>query len=178
MQPHQGPGTAGALGDLAEKIATALREGAFDPQHAGEVFLRSDAEKAVRAALGPTARVAVAGKDEGQVRPVGFMGARYLPDLVIEAGSGEAIAVTVTLLRGDAGPVTQALASALVLSSRYAAVVAFILDRRLAKRNPFDDPSDTPAQRPLSDAEKGMIGQLWERHRVRLEVRQQDPFGW
>ena len=175
---QQQGGGSGAVAGLADQIAAALRDGSFDPQHAGEVFLRSDAEKAVRAALGAGARLAVAGKDESQVRPVGFMGARYVPDLVVEAGPGQSIAVTVTLLRNDAAPVTHALAGALVLSSRYAAVVAFVLDRRLAKRNPFDDPSDVPAQRTLSDAEKAMIGQLWDRHRVRVEVRQQDPFGW
>jgi len=164
-------------GEAADRVAAALREGAFDPQHGGEAFLRSDAEKAIRAALGSDTRLVVAGKDDGQLRAVGFMGARFQPDLVVDAG-GSQVAVTITLLKSDASGVTHALAGALVLASRYSSVVAFILDRRLAKRNPFDDPSDTPAQRQLSDAEQALARQLWDRHKVRLEVRQQDPFGW
>ena len=159
---------------MLDRIGAALREGAFDPQHAGELFLRSDAAKAIASAL-PDARVQVNGKDE--VRGVGFMGARFTPDLVVESG-GQQAAVTITLLRGDASPVTTALAGALVLAARYPAVVAFILDRRLAKRNPFDDPSDAPAQRELSDSEKSLIDQLGKRHNVQVVVRQQDPFGW
>ena len=164
-------------GEAADRVASALREGTFDPQHGGEAFLRSDAEKAIRAALGDGARLVVAGKDDGQLRAVGFLGARFQPDLVVNTG-GAQVAVTITLLKSDAAGVTHALAGALVLASRYSSVVAFILDRRLAKRNPFDDPSDTPAQRQLSDVEQALARQLWDRHKVRLEVRQQDPFGW
>jgi hypothetical protein len=169
--------TSGPAG-TSEAIAAALREGAFDPQHAGELFLRADAERAIRAALGESAKVVVAGKDDGQIRSVGFLGQRYSPDVVVDAGGGQQVAVSITLLRGDASPITQALAGALVLSGRYASVVAFILDRRLAKRNPFDDPDEAPAQRELSDAERATIKQLWERHHIRVEVRKQDPFGW
>ena len=159
---------------MLERLCDALREGAFDPQHAGELFLRSDAQKAVAAAL-PDAKIHVNGKDE--VRGVGFMGARYTPDLVVESG-GQRAAVTITLLRGDATPVTGALAGALVLAARYPAVVAFILDRRLAKRNPFDDPSETPAQRELSEAERTLIDQLAKQHNIQVVVKLQDPFGW
>jgi hypothetical protein len=172
MQPN-----AESASGVAGQVAAALDQGAFDPQHAGELFLRVDAEKAIRAALSAPARIAVAGRDESQVRATSFMGARFAPDLIVEAGGGP-VAVTITLLRGDASPITQALAGALVLSSRFAAVVAFILDRRLAKRNPFDDPTDTPEQRALSDAERTLIERLWERHRIRVVVRRQDPFGW
>jgi hypothetical protein len=159
---------------VLDRLTTALREGAFDPQHAGELFLRSDAARAVKAAL-PDATVQVNGKDE--VRGVGFMGARFTPDLVVEHG-GQSAAVTITLLRGDASLVTTALAGALVLSARYPAVVAFILDRRLAKRNPFDDPNESPAQRELSDSERSLIEQLDVQHNVQVVVRTQDPFGW
>jgi hypothetical protein len=65
-----------------------------------------------------------------------------------------------------------------VLAARYPAVVAFILDRRLAKRNPFDDPSDTPAQRELSEAERSLIDQLAKQHNIQVVVKLQDPFGW
>ena len=159
---------------MLDQIGTALREGAFDPQHAGELFLRSDAAKAIAGAL-PSATIQVNGKDE--VRGVGFMGARFTPDLVVESGGTQA-AITVTLLRSDASPITTALAGALVLAARYPNVVAFILDRRLAKRNPFDDPSETPAQRELSESEKSLIAQLAKKHNVQVVVRQQDPFGW
>ena len=159
---------------VLDQVCAALREGAFDPQHAGELFLRSDAQKAISAAL-PDAKIQVNGKEE--VRGVGFMGARFTPDLVVESG-GQRAAVTITLLRWDAAPVTTSLAGALVLSARYPAVIAFILDRRLAKRNPFDDPSDAPAQRELSDSERSLIEQLAKQHNIQVVVRQQDPFGW
>ena len=159
---------------MLERLCAALRDGAFDPQHAGELFLRSDAQKAVVTAL-PDSKIEVNGKDE--VRGVSFMGARYTPDLVVESG-GQRAAVTITLLRGDAAPITTALAGALVLAARYPAVVAFILDRRLAKRNPFDDPSDTPAQRELSNAERTLIDQLAQQHNIHVVVKLQDPFGW
>jgi hypothetical protein len=163
---------------MIDRIAEALMTGAFDPQHAGDLFLRSDAEKAIRGALGQQARITVAGKDDGAVRSVSFLGARFTPDLIVESAPNQRIAVSITLLRGDASPVTSALATALVLAGRYGGVVAFILDRRLAKRNPFDDPTDEPAQRELNDAEKSLIAQLSERHAVRVVVRRQDPFGW
>lgn len=161
---------------VAVRIAEALQKGEFDPQHAGELFLRADAEKAIKAALGGAA-VAVAGRDAGEVRPVGFMGARYQPDLVVDAG-GQRVAVTITLLRSAAGALGQTLAASLVLSSRYHAVVAFVLDRRLAKADPFADPSETREVRGLNDAERQLIDQLWQRHRIRIEIKRQDPFGW
>ncbi len=174
---HAGGQPGPDAGHIAEQVAEALRTGTFDPQHAGEVFLRQDAERAVRATLGG-AGVSVAGREGSPVRPVSFLGQRFQPDLVVDAGSGRQVAVTLTLLKGDAGPLTQALAGALVLAGRYAAVVALVLDRRLAKRNPFDDTRDEPGQRELSEAEQALITQLWERHRIKLELRRQDPFGW
>src|SRR3954470_2288255 len=145
----------------APQIAEALRSGSFDPQHAGELFLRADAEKAIRAVLGPGAQIALAGRDAGDVRPVSFMGARFSPDLVVESG-GQRIAVTITLLRNDTAPMAHTLAGALVLSSRFDAVVAFILDRRLAKADPFAGPDDTREVRGLTDAERQLIDQLWQ----------------
>src|SRR4051812_25378860 len=126
----------------ALQIAEALRAGSFDPQHAGDLFLRADAEKAIRAALGAGAKIAVAGRDAGEVRPVGFMGARFAPDLVAEA-EGHRIAVTIPRLRNDRAPIAGTRAGALVFSGRSPAVVAFILDRRLAKADPFADPDDS-----------------------------------
>jgi hypothetical protein len=181
----QGRPTEAGGARLARQIAEALRGGAFDPQHAGDLFLRADAEQAIRQALGtgtPGLSIAVAGRDDARVRGVSFMGARYAPDLVVEPPGERPLAVTLTLLRGDAGPVAMALATALVLSVRYQAVVAFVLDRRLAKRDPFgsieDDAPAAPERRALSDAERAFLDQLWERHRVLVEIRHQDPFGW
>lgn len=175
-RPLAGP-PAPAGTHLAEDIVAALRTAQFDPQHAGDLFLRSDAERAIRAALPAGVRIAVAGKDEGALRSLSFLGMRFVPHLVVESG-GSQVAVTITLLRGDSGPVAGTLAGALVLSGRYPSVVAFVLDRRLAKRNPFDDPTDEPAQRELTDAEKMLAARLWQRHHILLEVRRQDPFGW
>ena len=174
MNPSASPPPA----DLVETIATALRHGAFDPQHAGELFLRADAQAALRDALGQQTRIIVAGRDEGAIRPVTFMGARFAPDLIVEAAGGRRYAVTITLLRGDASPVAHALATALVLATRYAAVVALLLDRRLAKRNPFGGDEDDPSQRDLTAAERTFLAQLWEHQRVHVEVRRQDPFGF
>lgn len=163
---------------LAQQIAGALRAAEFDPQHAGSLFLRADAQRAIRAAIDPTAAVAVAGRDDPRVRGVSFMGAHFSPDLVVQPPTGSPLAVTLTLLRGDAGPIAPALSNALVLTLRFDAVVAFVLDRRLAKRNPFDDPGAEPEVRELTDAERRFLDQLWHRHGVLVEIRRQDPFGW
>lgn len=162
---------------IVETIAGALHQGAFDPEHAGDLFLRADAERAITAALGAGSEILVAGKDGGRIRSAGFMGARFAPHLVVVAPGGAGIAVTITLLRGDAGPITAMLANALVLSGRYAAVVAFVLDRRIAKRNPFGG-DDAAEVRGITDAERAFLDQLWAQHRVRVEVRRQNPFGW
>jgi hypothetical protein len=162
---------------LVQAIVAGLREGDFDPEHAGELFLRADAERAIRQQVGDRASITVAGKDEGRLRPVSFMGARFATDLVVEAAGGERVAVTLTLFRGDGAPVAHVLANALVLAGRYTAVVAFVLDRRLGKRHPFADPDEAPEARGLSEAERGFLEQLWEQHRVHVQVRQQNPFG-
>lgn len=164
---------------LAAQIAAALRAGRFDPQHAGELFLRADAEQAIRAVLGGSATLVVAGRDEGRVRAASFLGARFVPDLVVEAPGRGRVAVTITLLRSDPGPVTAVLAGALVLAVRYDAVVAFILDRRLGKPDPFGagEGGEAPA-RGLGEAERQLLEQLRDRWHIWLEVRRQDPFGW
>ena len=172
-----GSGHKDGAGTLAERIAQALLGAEFDPQHGSDLFLRADAERAIKAAL-PGARIAVAGKDGAAVRPAHFMGARFAPDLVVELAGSRPAAVTLTLLRGDAGPVPVALANALVLSARYGAVVAFFLDRRLAKRDPFAMDEEPAEPRGLSEAEQGFVQQLWRDHRVKVEIRRQDPFGW
>jgi hypothetical protein len=175
---RQGAAQDGDTRALARRIADALRGAAFDVQHAGDLFLRADAEAAIKSALGEQTAVAVAGRDAGQVRGVSFVGARFSPDLVVEPAAGSPLAVTLTLLRGDAGPIATALATALVLSVRYGAVVAFVLDRRLAKQDPFGGVDDVQAPRGLSDSERALLDQLWQRHGVLVEIRRQDPFGW
>jgi hypothetical protein len=179
-QAHSGDGDAAipaGAARLAERIAAALEQTRFDPQHGGELFLRADAEKGIRAAFGDAVRIAAAGRDDPEVRPAGFLGARFRPDLVVQSAGGEQVAVTITLLRADAGPVASALAGALVLAGRYQAVVAFILDRRLERRGPFDEPATDVGPRALSEAEQALIDRLW-RQGIRVAVRRQDPFGW
>lgn len=162
---------------LAPLVARALREGVFDTQHAGALFLRADAERAIRGAV-ENVSIAVAGRDDARLRAVSFMGARYVPDLALELPGGGRLAVSLTLLRSDAGPVAGALAGGIALSLHYRAVVVFVLDRRLAKHDPFGGP-DTDAPAPsLNDAERRFIDQLWQQHHILVEVRRQDPFGW
>ncbi len=89
------------------------------------------------------------------------------------------MAVTVTLLRGGATPVAGALATGLALASswRYGAVVAFLLDRRLGKRDPFADLAGeaTPVQ-GLNAGEQSFVDRLWQYHGVRVEVRPPGSF--
>jgi hypothetical protein len=172
------PRPAAATAALAEQVAGALRTADFDPQNAGGLFLRAAAQRAIRAAIDPAVAVAVAGSDDPQARGVTFMGARFSPDLVVQPAAGRPLAVTLTLLRGDASAIPLALSNALVLTVRFDAVVAFVLDRRLAKRNPFDDPDTEPEVRTTTDAERRFLEELWRGHRVLVEVRRQDPFGW
>jgi hypothetical protein len=176
-------------------IARALQEAPFETDQGGDLYLRLAAERAIKGAAGGV-RVALAGRDGSQVGRVSFLGARFTPDLVVETAGGASVAVTVTLLRGDAAPVGGALATALALAAapRYGAVVALLLDRRLARRDPFADPLEAPAPEAggdqdggaeggaeggaLSEAEAAFASRLWEHHGVRLVVRRQDPFGW
>jgi hypothetical protein len=65
-----------------------------------------------------------------------------------------------------------------VLAGRYQAVVAFILDRRLEKRGPFEEPAGDLGPRALTEAEQALIDRLWRRQGIRVAVRRQDPFGW
>ena len=125
-------------------IARALQEAPFETDQGGDLYLRMAAERAIKGAAGGV-RVALAGRDGSQVGRVSFLGARFTPDLVVETPGGASVAVTVTLLRGDAAPVGGALATALALAAapRYGAVVALLLDRRLARRDPFADPLET-----------------------------------
>ena len=176
------PGADGSAGTngaqaIARTIADALEHGSYDVQQSGELFVHQDAERAIRDALGENARIAVRSRGDAGMRSTSFMGARFAPDLLVETGS-VAIPVTVTLLSGNAAPIPGALANALVLSGRYPAVVAFVLDRRLAKRNPFADPGEESAAPSITDAERGFLDQLWRAHHVLVRVRRQDPFGW
>ena len=174
-----------------EEIGLALRQAPFDVQQAGELFLRVAAERAIREALarlgeaGKGATVKVAGRDGERLPSASFLGARVAPDLVVDVPLSGRVAVSLTLLRRDAAPVTAALAAALLLaaSPSYGAVVALVLDRRVG--NPFGEP-DEPAQAAagnaaapaLSATEEAVVERLWRHHQVWVEVRRQDPFGW
>jgi hypothetical protein len=165
---------------VARLVGQALRDAPFETEQGGALFLRTAAERAIKSVVGG-ARVVVAGRDGAQVGGVTFMGTRFAPDLVVEAPGGARVGVTLTLLRGDATPVAGALATALALaaSPRYGAVVAFLLDRRLGKHDPFADPAEagTPV-RDLAETERAFVARLWDFHGVLVEVRRQDPFGW
>jgi hypothetical protein len=184
--------------EAAQLIARALQDAPFETDQGGDLYLRTAAERAIKGAVGG-ARVAIAGRDAAQISSVGFMGARFTPDLVVESPGGGRVAVTLTLLRGDGGPVAGALAAALALvaAPRFGAVVAFLLDRRLARADPFADPlaggdggdggdaggaaagsGRERGPRDLTAAEQAFAARLWEHHGVRLVVRRQDPFGW
>jgi hypothetical protein len=175
---------------LVEEIGLALRQAPFDVQQAGELFLRVAAERAIREALarlgeaGKGATIKVAGRDGERLPSASFLGARVAPDLVVDVPSSGRVAVSLTLLRRDAAPVTAALAGALLLASSpsYGAVVALLLDRRVG--NPFGEP-DEPAQAAgnkaapaLRATEETVVERLWRHHQVWVEVRRQDPFGW
>src|SRR5918997_3027182 len=136
MTGRQDPAREAAL-----LIARALQDAPFETDQGGDLYLRTAAERAIKAGVGG-ARVAIAGRDADRISSVGFMGARFTPDLVVEPPGGGRVAVTMTLLRGDGGPVAGALATALALAAapRFGAVVAFLLDRRLARADPFADP--------------------------------------
>ena len=179
--------------EVALLVDRALQDAPFETDQGGDLYLRTAAERAIKAGVGG-ARVAIAGRDADRISSVGFMGARFTPDLVVEPPGGGRVAVTMTLLRGDGGPVAGALATAMALAAapRFGAVVAFLLDRRLARADPFADPlaaagpgGDAGAgagrergPRGLSEAEQAFATRLWEHHGVRLVVRRQDPFGW
>lgn len=175
--------------EAAALVARALQDAPFETDQGGDLYLRTAAERAIRGAVGG-ARVAIAGRDAAQITSVGFMGARFTPDLVVEPPGGGRVAVTITLLRGEGGPVAGALATAMALaaSPRFGAVVAFLLDRRLGRADPFADPLEAGAgeggpgrergPRGLTEAEQAFAARLWEHHGVRLVVRRQDPFGW
>ena len=93
---------------LLEHVRAALAEAQFDPTHASDIFLRADAEAALEAAL-PTAVIVVAGRDDARLPTARFLGATYRPDLLVELDTAR-VAVGLTLLRNDAGPLAGALA--------------------------------------------------------------------
>ena len=62
---------------LLEHVRAVLAEAQFDPQHAGDIFLRADTEAALQAAL-PTAMIAVAGRGRCPAAAGALLG-RYLP---------------------------------------------------------------------------------------------------
>ena len=156
---------------LLEQVRTALAEAQFDPTHAGDIFLRADAEAALQAAL-PTAVIAVAGRDDARLPTARFLGATYRPDLLVEADT-DRVAVGLTLLRTDAGPLAAALARAVVLSQQLP-VATVIVDRRIERANPFA----APATQRLHPNDQATMDYLGSRHRVAFVVRRQAPFSF
>ena len=186
-----------------EAISQALFEAHFDPQHAGTLYLREGAANAIRGALRDSVEVAVGVEGKADLAGARFMGMRVVPDLAVYPPGGApspvlpsaprdlfdvgpqsrredvsgGIAVTITILRQDARPVQVAIADAVILATRYDAVVAFVLDRRMARRDPFggSERDDAPV---LSSGDRRLVEALARDHGITVVVRRQDPFGF
>lgn len=158
-------------GSLLEQVRAALAAAQFDPTHAGDIFLRADAEAALQTAL-PTAVIAVGGRDDARLPTARFLGATYRPDLLVELDT-DRVAVGLTLLRSDAGPLAAALARAVVLSQQLP-VATVIVDRRIERANPFA----APATQRLHPHDQATMDYLGSRHRVAFVVRRQAPFSF
>jgi hypothetical protein len=192
-----------ALRERVDAIAEALREGTFDPQHAGSLFLREGAAKAILEGLHGSVDVAVGIDGKADLPGARFMGMRVVPGVVVYPLGGAprpaqasapldlfdvrprasreevtgAIAVTITILRQDARPVQAAIADAVILASRYDAVVVLVLDRRMARRDPFGRSERDDGSAP-SPGDRGLVDALARDHGISLVVRRQDPFGF
>ena len=156
---------------LLEQVRAALAEAQFDPTHASDIFLRAAAEAALQTAL-PTAVIAVGGRDDARLPTARFLGATYRPDLLVELDT-DRVAVGLTLLRTDAGPLAAALARAVVLSQQLP-VATVIVDRRIERANPFA----APATQRLHPHDQATMDYLGSRHRVAFVVRRQAPFSF
>lgn len=189
--------------DRVVAVANSLEGGTFDPQHTGAMFLRESAAKAVRESLQGTVDVVVQLDGKANLTGARFMGLRVAPDLAVYPFGGAprpisssqpldlfdlqprspredvsaGIAVTITILRQDARPVQSAIADAVILATRYAAVVVFVLDRRMGSRDAFGGLGEGD-QRTLSTSDQRLIQELSREHRVRIVVCRQDPFGF
>ncbi len=190
--------------DIDERVAAvvkALEIGEFDPQHAGPVYLREDAARAVREALGDGSEVVVTGDGGADPPGAGFLGMRVVPDLAafrpgdaprptdqapLDLFGGGAqrprplrtaggVAVTLCVLRQDARPAQAAIADAVLLATRYEAVVVVILDRRLGGRDPFGGAGSAGG---LSGSDRRLVDTLARDHGITIIVRRQDPFGF
>jgi hypothetical protein len=73
--------------------------------------------------------------------------------------------------------VQAAIADAVILATRYEAVVALVLDRRMSRRDPFggSDSGEAPA---LSTGDRRLVEALARDHGITIVVRRQDPFGF
>jgi hypothetical protein len=189
--------------ERVDAVANALRWGAFDPQHTGPLYLRESAASAIRDGLlgGVDVMIGVDGKAD--LPGARFMGLRVAPDLAVYPAGGAplttgsvqspglfdlvprskrddvsgVIAVTITVLRQDARPVQGAISDSVILATRYAAVVVFVLDRRMARRDPFGGGLEGDVS-ALSTGDLHLIEVLSREHRVTLVVQRQDPFGF
>ena len=160
-----------ASSSLLEQVRAALAEAQFDPTHAGDIFLRADAKVALQAAF-PTAVIAVAGRDDARLPTARFLGATYRPALLVELDT-DRVAVGLTLLRTDSGPLAAALARAVVRSQQLP-VATVIVDRRIERANPFAG----PAKHRLHPHDQATLDYLGSRHRVAFVIRRQAPFSF
>ena len=157
----------GGRSSLLEQAASALAATRFDPQHAGDIFLRADAEVSLREVL-TGASVWSAGRDDARLPTARFMGATYRPDLLVAVGDAQ-VAIGITLLRNDPGPLTTAIVRA-VLLARHLPVAMVILDRRIRRGEASGD-----GVRPSDQA---VMDDLAARHQLRFVVHRQAPFSF
>ena len=191
---HDGPMHQGRV----EAISAALLDATFDPQHSGALFLREAAATAIRSGLTNDADVIEGIEGKADLAGARFMGIRIVPDVAVYPAGGaprpvdasaprdlfavgprpirdaapEGIAVTITVLRQDARPVQAAIADAVILATRYEAVVALVLDRRMSRRDPFggSDSGEAPA---LSTGDRRLVEALARDHGITIVVRRQ-----
>lgn len=164
---------SGASRSLIEQTRNALARAHFNPQHAGDVFLRADAETALREAL-PDAVITVSSHDTVRLPTGRFLGYSYRPDLMVELAQTR-LAVIVTLVRTGAGPISALLARALVISEQFP-VVAVIVDRRIDRAEPFGGRRQQRQGRGRTD--ERILDYLYRKNQVAIAIVRQQPFSF
>ena len=113
--------------------------------------------------LGDFACVWVEGRDRGKIKPVWACGTDFCPAIAIEVRELPTAAIEVKLARREdslADSIRQAIGQALIYSTQYSYVIAFVLDRT----------NSSDLRKHWSDSEIEDL--LWDNHRIRLIVRQ------
>ena len=150
---------------IVDGLCEKLQETDFEGCENEDQLLRDIAgmvEEYVGSELGDLASVWVRGRDRGKIKSVWAYGTDFSPDIAVEVGELPAIAIDVKMAMrasGAAGPVATAIGKALICSSQYPYVIAFILDK-----------SSGQLHKHWFDAE--IETRLWDGHRTSLIVSQ------